>query len=151
MNAVGRHGQSQRFGASGVHHQRQHSDNFLEATSSSANGRWLQPPSNASFAFGYQGARMYDNSSRNVGVQRSLSGGSDLFAEALTPPRQKHDGGDDNNGFSLCLLDLHSFDTELISNVSSLPLLDKLSCYSDLMHSFYAPISYISKQESRIY
>ncbi|KAF5807027.1 hypothetical protein HanXRQr2_Chr05g0228931 [Helianthus annuus] len=60
---------------------------------------------------------MYDNSSRNVGVQRSLSGGSDLFAEALTPPRQKHGGGDDNNGFSPGLLDLHSFDTELISEV----------------------------------
>ncbi|MFS8016836.1 hypothetical protein Hanom_Chr15g01373221 [Helianthus anomalus] len=100
MNAVGRHGQSQRSGASG--------------------------------AFGYQGARMYDNSSRNVGVQRSLSGGSDLFPEALTPPRQKHGGGDDNNGFSPGLLDLHSFDTELISEVSSLPLLDKLSCCSDL-------------------
>ncbi|KAM0017449.1 putative plus-end-directed kinesin ATPase [Helianthus debilis subsp. tardiflorus] len=116
MNAVGRHGQSQRSGASGAHHQRQYSDNFLEATSSSANGRWLQPPSNASSDFGYQGGRMY-NGSRNVGAQRSLSGGSDLFAEALTPPRQKHGGGDDNNGFSPGLLDLHSFDTELISEV----------------------------------
>ncbi|KAJ0523643.1 putative plus-end-directed kinesin ATPase [Helianthus annuus] len=116
MNAVGRHGQSQRSGASGAHHQRQYSDNFLEATSSSANGRWLQPASNASSDFGYQGGRMY-NSSRNVGAQRSLSGGSDLFAEALTPPRQKHGGGDDNNGFSPGLLDLHSFDTELISEV----------------------------------
>ncbi|MFS7914778.1 hypothetical protein Hanom_Chr02g00157511 [Helianthus anomalus] len=87
---------------------------------------------NCLVAFGYQGARMYDNSSRNVGVQRSLTGGSDLFAEALTPPRQKHGGSDDNNGFSPGLLDLHSFDMELISEVSSLPLLDKLSCCSDL-------------------
>lgn len=37
MNGLGR--QSQRSGATGVHHQRQYSDNFLEASS---NGRWLQ-------------------------------------------------------------------------------------------------------------
>lgn len=40
MNAVGRQGQ--RSGASGAHHQRQYSDNFLDVTSSSSNGRWLQ-------------------------------------------------------------------------------------------------------------
>lgn len=40
MNAVGRQGQ--RSGASAAHHHRQHSDNFLDVTSSSSNGRWLQ-------------------------------------------------------------------------------------------------------------
>ncbi|KVH92968.1 Kinesin, motor domain-containing protein [Cynara cardunculus var. scolymus] len=135
MNAVGRHGQ--RSGSSGAHHQRQYSDNFLEVTSSSSNGRWLQsaglqhlqqPSSNTSSSqdFGYygggggaQGTRMYNNN-RNVSAQRSLSGGTDLFAEPLTPPgrQKKHvGGGDDPNGFSPGLLDLHSFDTELISEV----------------------------------
>ena len=38
MNAVGRQGQ--RSGASAVHHQRQYSDNFVDASSS--NGRWFQ-------------------------------------------------------------------------------------------------------------
>ncbi|KAI3803409.1 hypothetical protein L1987_31560 [Smallanthus sonchifolius] len=133
MNAIGRHGQ--RSSASGAHHQRQYSDNFLEVTSSSSNGRWLQsaglqhlqqPSANTSSDFGYyggggggQGSRMY-NSNRSIGTQRSLSGGSDLFTE-LTPPRQKKHGGggggDDANGFSPGLLDLHSFDTELISEV----------------------------------
>ncbi|KAK1414273.1 hypothetical protein QVD17_30017 [Tagetes erecta] len=138
MNAVGRHGQ--RSGASGAHHQRQYSDNFLEVTSSSSNGRWLQSAglqhlqhsssTTSSQDFGYyggggggggQGSRMY-NSGRNVGSQRSVSGANDLFAEPLTPPsRQKKNGGssggDDPNGFSPGLLDLHSFDTELISEV----------------------------------
>lgn len=137
MNAVGRQGQ--RSGASAAHHHRQHSDNFLDVTSSSSNGRWLQsaglqhlqqqPSSNTSSSqdFGYyggggggQGGRMYNNN-RNVGAQRTSSGGSDLFAEPLTPPgrQKKHvgSGGDDPNGFSPGLLDLHSFDTELISEM----------------------------------
>ncbi|KAD6794597.1 hypothetical protein R6Q59_021431 [Mikania micrantha] len=135
MNAVGRHGQ--RSGASGAHHQRQYSDNLLEVTSSSSNGRWLQSAGlqhlqqasshSSSQDFGYhgggvggQGSRMYNNN-RNAGAQRSLSGGTDLFAEPLTPPRQqKHGGsggGDDPNGYSPGLLDLHSFDTELISEM----------------------------------
>lgn len=73
---------------------------------------------------------MYNNN-RNIGTQRSLSGGSDLFAEPLTPPgRQKKHGGavDDPNGFSPGLLDLHSFDTELISEVRFVAFLDKSSC-----------------------
>ncbi|KAJ9537608.1 hypothetical protein OSB04_030341 [Centaurea solstitialis] len=144
MNAVGRHGQ--RSGSSGAHHQRQYSDNFLEVTSSSSNGRWLQSAglqhlqqqqssNTTSSDFGYygggggggnggQGSRMF-NGSRNVGAQRTLSGGSDLFAEPLTPPGWQKKvgggggggGGDDPNSFSPGLLDLHSFDTELISEV----------------------------------
>ncbi|KAF5776912.1 putative plus-end-directed kinesin ATPase [Helianthus annuus] len=130
MNAVGRQGQ--RSGASGAHHQRQYSDNFLEVTSSSSNGRWLQQSSsnNSSQDFGYygvgggggggQGSRMYNNS-RSVGAQRSVSGATDLFAEPLTPPARKKNGGggggEDPNGYSPGLLDLHSFDTELISEV----------------------------------
>lgn len=64
---------------------------------------------------------MYNNNNNNrstIGTQRSLSGGSDLFAEPLTPPsRLKKNGGDDPSGYSPGLLDLHSFDTELISEV----------------------------------
>lgn len=61
------------------------------------------------------------NSNRNVGAPRTLSGGNELFDEPMTPPTgsKKHGGGgDDPNGFSPGLLDLHSFDTELISEVS---------------------------------
>lgn len=51
---------------------------------------------------------------------RTFSGSSDLFAEPLTPPgnaRVRRNGGDDPNEFSPGLLDLHSFDTELIPEV----------------------------------
>ncbi|CAI9114121.1 OLC1v1014771C1 [Oldenlandia corymbosa var. corymbosa] len=125
MNAVGR----QRSGAPAAHHQRQYSDNYLEASS---NGRWLQsaglqhlqsnsnslPPSQD---FGYyggaQGSRMYR------GAQRTFSGGSDIFAEPLTPPaansrrRNGEDDGVSPNEYSPGLLDLHSFDTELLTEL----------------------------------
>ncbi|XP_071708204.1 kinesin-like protein KIN-13B [Rutidosis leptorrhynchoides] len=138
MNAVGRQGQGQISGVSAAHHHRQHSDNLFDVTSSSSsssNGTWLQfaglqhlqqqPSSNTSSSedFGYyavvggggQVGRMYDNkNSRNFGA-------SDLFTEPLTPPgrHEKHfgNGGDDRNGFSPGLLDIHSIDTELISEM----------------------------------
>ncbi|KAG6390731.1 hypothetical protein SASPL_148476 [Salvia splendens] len=124
MNAVGR----QRSGAA-AHHQRQYSDQFVEASS---NGRWLQsaglqhlrslkyavPPVQD---FGYyngggQGSRMY----RSVQAQRNYSGG-DLFAELLSPMRRKN--GEElvlRNESSPGLLDLHSFDTELLPEVDFL-------------------------------
>ncbi|KAL0380445.1 UNVERIFIED_CONTAM: Kinesin-like protein KIN-13B [Sesamum angustifolium] len=127
MNAVGR----QRSGAPPAHHQRQYSDNFLE---SSSNGRWLQsaglqhlqssnnavPPVQD---FGYyngggQGQRMY----RSVQAQRTYSGGSDLFAEPLTPPgNPRRKNGEEQVSPNECspgLLDLHSFDTELLPEMS---------------------------------
>ncbi|KAL3511795.1 hypothetical protein ACH5RR_024512 [Cinchona calisaya] len=135
MNAVGR----QRSGASAVHHQRQYSDNFLE---SSSNGRWLQSAglqhlqsSNNSMSpsqdFGYyggnQGSRMYR------GPQRTLSGGSDIFAEPLTSPAanmRRRNGEDDGlspNEYSPGLLDLHSFDTELLPELPVPSLYDASS------------------------
>ncbi|KAI3455426.1 hypothetical protein Pfo_012089 [Paulownia fortunei] len=127
MNTVGR----QRSGASAAHHQRQYSDNFLETSS---NGRWLQsaglqhlqssnnavPPVQD---FGYyngggQGSRMY----RSVQAQRTYSGGSDLFTEPLTPPgNSRRKNGEEQvspNEYSPGLLDLHSFDTELLPEMS---------------------------------
>ncbi|KAL0415236.1 UNVERIFIED_CONTAM: Kinesin-like protein KIN-13B [Sesamum latifolium] len=122
MNTVGR----QRSGAPAAHHQRQYSDNFLETSS---NGRWLQSAglqhlqsSNnvpAVQDFGYyngagQGSRMY----RSLQAQRTYSGGSDLFAEPLTPPgNSRRKNGEEQvspNEYSPGLLDLHSFDTELL-------------------------------------
>lgn len=72
MSTVGR----QRPGAPAAHHQRQHSDNFLE---SSSNGRWLQSTGNPQRT--------------NVKDQAS--------------PNESSPG----------LLDLHSFDTELLPTV----------------------------------
>ncbi|XAR67719.1 Plus-end-directed kinesin ATPase [Bertholletia excelsa] len=124
MNAAGR----QRSGASAMHHQRQYSDQFLDASS---NGRWLQSAglqhlqsSNTSIPslqdYGYygggQGPKMYRN------VQRSFHGGSDFFTEPSTPPvnsrpssqRKNSEDPESPSGFSPGLLDLHSFDTELL-------------------------------------
>ncbi|KAK8664254.1 hypothetical protein V6N13_084052 [Hibiscus sabdariffa] len=130
MNGMGRQGK--RSGASGlqVHHQRQYSDNFLETTS---NGRWLQSaglqhlhssnnsiPPLQDYAFygggdgGGQGSRIYRN------VQRDFNMGNDLFAEPMSPPvssrpsSQRKNGDESPNEFSPGLLDLHSFDTELL-------------------------------------
>nr|KJB13166.1 hypothetical protein B456_002G059900 [Gossypium raimondii] len=129
MNGMGR--QRQRSDAAGVqvHHQRQHSDNFLETTS---NGRWLQSaglqhlhssnnsvPPLQDYAFyggggGSQGSRMYRN------VQRGSNTGNDYFTEPTTPPvssrppSQRRNGEDSPGEFSPGLLDLHSFDTELL-------------------------------------
>ncbi|KAE8680779.1 Kinesin-like protein KIF2C [Hibiscus syriacus] len=135
MNGMGRQGR--RSGASGlqVHHQRQDSDNFLETTS---NGRWLQSaglqhlhscnnsiPPLQDFAFygdgggagGGQGSRIYRN------VQREFNMGNDFFAEPMSPPvsswqsSQRKNGEELPNEFSPGLLDLHSFDTELLPQI----------------------------------
>ncbi|KAL8122971.1 hypothetical protein AgCh_011088 [Apium graveolens] len=140
MNAVGK-----RSGASAAHHQRQYSDNFLETTSSSSNGRWLQsaglqhlqstnpPPQDFGF-YGGQGSRMYKN------PQRTFSGSSDLFAEPLTPPGstrgQRRNGGDDANEFSPGLLDLHAFDTELIPEMPTPAMVDAPVYHSSRGRSF---------------
>ncbi|XP_052182840.1 kinesin-like protein KIN-13B [Diospyros lotus] len=117
MNAVGRQGQ--RSGASAVHHQRQYSDNFVDASSS--NGRWfqsagLQHLQDYTYYGGGQGSRM----SRNA--PRSFNGGIEYFTEPSTPPgnsrpfshRKNGEDPDSPGGFSPGLLDLHSFDTELL-------------------------------------
>ncbi|XP_042499142.1 kinesin-like protein KIN-13B isoform X2 [Macadamia integrifolia] len=138
MNAVGR--QMPRSGSSTVHHQRQYSDNFLETSS---NGRWLQSAglqhlqssnSNATAPgvqdFGYygggggggglQGSRTYRT------VQRSVSGGNEIFSEPSTPPLDSRSSSLRKNGddqmstgeLSPGILDLHSFDTELLPDMA---------------------------------
>lgn len=60
---------------------------------------------------------------RSVQAQRTYSG-SDLFAEPLTPPgNSRRKNGEElvsPNESSPGLLDLHSFDTELLSEVDFL-------------------------------
>ncbi|KAI3521609.1 hypothetical protein L1887_11080 [Cichorium endivia] len=133
MNTVGRYGQ--RSGSSAANQQRQYSDNFADISASS-NGQWLQSAglqhlqqqssTTSSTDFGYygrnggQGSRMYNNS-RNISTPTSLSGGTNLFPEPFSPParhKKLGGGGDVPSDFSPGLLDIHSFDTELISEVS---------------------------------
>nr|VDD52399.1 unnamed protein product [Brassica oleracea] len=105
----------QRSGAAAVHHQRQLSDNPLDMSSS--NGRWLQStglphfqPSPNDYGYyggGQGGAGGYQNAQRN-----------DFFGEPTTPQygsrpsSQRRNNGESE--FSPGLLDLHSFDTELL-------------------------------------
>ncbi|XP_031252781.1 kinesin-like protein KIN-13B isoform X1 [Pistacia vera] len=142
----GRQG-GQRSGAAGVqvHHQRQwSSDNFLE---SSSNGRWLQSAGlqhlqqpNASMpplqdynfygGAGGGGSRMYRTG------QRGFNGGNEFYTEPSTPPvssrpsNQRKSGEQSPNEFSPGLLDLHSFDTELLPEMPVTGLYDDNSLYN---------------------
>ncbi|GLU14524.1 hypothetical protein SLE2022_310860 [Rubroshorea leprosula] len=126
MNGMGRQGQ--RSGASGlqVHHQRKYSDNFLETAS---NGRWLQSAglqhlqtSSTSIPplqdYGFYGGGGGGQGSRTA--QRGFNAGNEYFTEPTTPPvssrllSQQRKNGEDLNEFSPGLLDLQSFDTELL-------------------------------------
>ncbi|KAM7483743.1 hypothetical protein LguiB_008326 [Lonicera macranthoides] len=167
MNAVGRQ-QGQRSGASAVHHQRQYSDNFLE---NSSNGRWLQSAglqhlqsSNTSLPpqqdFGYygggggQGSRLYKN------PQRTSSGGSDFFADSLMPPANSRSSIQRKNGedlepaseFSPGLLDLHSFDTELLTEIPAPGMYDAPPFHSARGRSFddSEPFYGNNKQSGRV-
>ncbi|KDP33665.1 hypothetical protein JCGZ_07236 [Jatropha curcas] len=98
MNAVGR--QMSRS-SSTVHHQRQYSDNFLDS------GRWLQTSSQD---FGY-GSRM------NRSMQSMDPSTPPVYSRSSSVRRN----GDDHvspSELSPGLLDLHSFDTELLPEVS---------------------------------
>ncbi|CAM8983910.1 hypothetical protein QQ045_001030 [Rhodiola kirilowii] len=108
--------QMQRSGAgSTVHHQRQHSDNFID--SSSSTGRWIQTAQEG-------GTRM----SRNV--QRG--GGSEMFLDPSSSPNIRSSSlrmmtGEEflSGQFPSGLLDIHSFDTELLSEMSAPSLFEK--------------------------
>lgn len=158
MNGMGRQGL--RSGATGVHHQRQYSDNFLETSS---NGRWLQSAglqhlqsSNASGAlpplqdYGFyggggggggegQGSRMYRSSQR---------GFNEFFMEPTTPPSnfRRKNGEDLPSEFSPGLLDLHSSDTELLPEMPVSSLYDGNFLYNPVRgRSFDDSEPYISK------
>ncbi|PSS01876.1 Kinesin-like protein [Actinidia chinensis var. chinensis] len=121
MNAVGR--QMQRSGSTGHHHQRNYSsDNFLDPSFN--NNKWLQSAALQDFGLfgnngGVQGSRMSKN------AHRGDYGGD----EVLTPTvcsrssSMRKNGSDDRvspSEFSPGLLDLHSCDTELLSEVPGL-------------------------------
>ncbi|KAL2928526.1 Kinesin-like protein KIN-13B [Bienertia sinuspersici] len=105
--------QIQRSGVSTAHHQRQNSDNLLE------NGFWLQS-NGAQQDYGYygQGTR----GSRN-GQRGGYGGGNgDYYMEPSTPPvnpsrisRKNSEEQISLNEYSPGLLDLHSQDTELLT------------------------------------
>ncbi|KAG8481913.1 hypothetical protein CXB51_026669 [Gossypium anomalum] len=165
MNGMGRQGK--RSGAAGlqVHHQRQYSDNFLETTS---NGRWLQSaglqhlhssnnsiPPLQDYAFygggdgGGQGSRMYRN------MQREFNMGNDFFTEPTTPPvgsrpsSQRMNGDQSPNEFSPGLLDLHSFDTELLPEMPVPNLYNGPSLYNPVRgRSFDDSETYISNKQT---
>lgn len=70
------------------------------------------------------------------GPQRTFSGGgSDVFGEPLTPPagnprrRNGEEDGVSPNEYSPGLLDLHSFDTELLPEVRFLSTPHSAGCF----------------------
>lgn len=105
--------QMQRSGVSTAHHQRQYSDNFLDS------GLWGQS-NGAQQDYGYYGQGT--KGSRNG--QRSYGNGTDYYTEPSTPPvnqsrisRKNSEGQISPNEFSPGLLDLHSHDTELLTEM----------------------------------
>ncbi|XVF86611.1 hypothetical protein PTKIN_Ptkin18bG0056200 [Pterospermum kingtungense] len=165
MNGMGRQGQRSSAAGVQVHHQRQYSDNFLETAS---NGRWLQSaglqhlhssnssiPSLQDYAFyggggggGGQGSRIHRN------LQRGFSTGYDFFTEPMTPPVSSRPSNQRKNGegspgeFSPGLLDLHSFDTELLPEMPVPNLYDGPSLYNPVRgRSFDDSEPYISNNK----
>ncbi|KAK8477983.1 hypothetical protein V6N13_002544 [Hibiscus sabdariffa] len=107
MSVVGR--QMARSNST-VHHQRQYSDNFLDA---SFNAKWLQSsnlPSSQEFGF-YGGGRM---------SRKSPEPGTPPLSSRSSSLRKNSDEYVSPNELSPGLLDLHSFDTELLSEVPNL-------------------------------
>ncbi|KAI9107782.1 hypothetical protein K1719_021118 [Acacia pycnantha] len=163
MNGAGRQGQ--RSAATGVHHQRQFSDNFMD---SSSNGRWLQsaglqhlqstgnpiPPLQDYnfFGGGGQGNRMLRN------AQKSFNGVNEYYMEPSTPQGNyrasglKKNGEDSPSDFSPGLLDLHSCDTELLPEMPASNVYDSTSVYRPVQdRSFDEPEPYASgKQTGRV-
>lgn len=127
MNLVGR--QMQRTGAA-AHHQRQYSDNFMEAPS-----KWLQstgPPQEYGVYVGEGGV----GSKWNRNLQRSLNAGNEWSLDPPSPMKRSSSlrkAGDDSispNEYSPGLLDLHSFDTELVPEIPACgKILDDLEPY----------------------
>ncbi|KAA3490120.1 kinesin-13A-like [Gossypium australe] len=95
---------------SAAHHQRQYSDNFLDA---SFNAKWLQSsnlPSSQEFGF-YGGGRM---------SRKSPEPGTPPLSSRSSSLRKNSDEYVSPSELSPGLLDLHSFDTELLPEVPSL-------------------------------
>ncbi|KAL1292918.1 hypothetical protein HN51_053474 [Arachis hypogaea] len=148
--------QGQRSGGSAVHQHRHYSENLLEPSS---NTSWLHSHSNihssSSFIpplqdynlYGGGGSRMYRNS-----VQRSFSGGSDYYydAEASALPKKKYGEEVSPADFSPGLLDIHSFDTELLPEMPASDVSDATLYQPTLGRGFDDAEPYMfSKQSGR--
>ncbi|CAL0325990.1 unnamed protein product [Lupinus luteus] len=105
--------QGQRSSAAGFHHNNNSTNNFSDKFfDASSNNNWFHSSSNPipplqDYNLYGGGGRMYKN------VQRSFSGGNEYYMEQSTPMK-KYGEEDSPSDFSPGLLDLHSFDTELL-------------------------------------
>ncbi|KAI5593999.1 hypothetical protein BDE02_03G047500 [Populus trichocarpa] len=155
------------------HHQRQYSSSDNSNGMFSENGRWLQsaglqhlqnnnssssslPPlqdynfygGGGGGGVGGQALRMYRN------AQSSFNRGNEFYSEPTTPPvssrpsSQRKNGEDSSNEFSPGLLDLHSFDTELLPELQVPGLYDGSSLFHPVRgRSFDDSDPYISSNK----
>ncbi|CAN6892987.1 unnamed protein product [Brassica oleracea var. botrytis] len=140
----------QRSGAAAaVHHQRQLSDNLLDMSSSNGN-RWLQssglpnfqPPAND---YGYYGG----GQAATRGYHQNAPRGNDFFGEPTTPQyssRQRKNTTDESE-FSPGLLDLHSFDTELLPEIPVSSQLDGPSMFNPSRSQSFEDFEAYNKQQ----
>ncbi|KAK7389548.1 hypothetical protein VNO78_24689 [Psophocarpus tetragonolobus] len=112
--------QGQRSGATGVHHSRQYSEHYLDASSKWFNSSSNHIPPLQDYNLYGGGGRMYRNN-----AQKSFN---EYCMDPSTPPRSyavkkiANANGDEDDSpcdFSPGLLDLHSFDTELLPQIPS--------------------------------
>ncbi|KAL9350700.1 hypothetical protein Peur_057955 [Populus x canadensis] len=155
------------------HHQRQYSSSDSSNGMFLENGRWLQsaglqhlqnnntsssslPPlqdynfygGGGGGGVGGQALRMYRN------AQSSFNRGNEFYSEPTTPPvssrpsSQRKNGEDSSNEFSPGLLDLHSFDTELLPELQVPGLYDGSSLFHPVRgRSFDDSDPYISSNK----
>uniref|UniRef100_M4EEI2 Kinesin-like protein n=1 Tax=Brassica campestris TaxID=3711 RepID=M4EEI2_BRACM len=147
----------QRSGAAAaVHHQRQLSDNVLDMSSSNGN-RWLQssglpnfpPPANDYGYYAGGGGQAATRGYHHQNAQR----GNDFFGEPTTPqyssrPSSQRKNTADESEFSPGLLDLHSFDTELLPEIPVSSQLDGPSMFNPSRSQSFEDFEAYNKQQT---
>ncbi|CAN8269257.1 unnamed protein product [Cochlearia groenlandica] len=143
----------QRSGAAAaaVHHQRQLSGNLLDDMSSS-NNRWLQSTNDYGYyAGGGQGGGQATRGYQNA--QRGFNGGNEFFGEPATPQYGSRPSSQRRNNeeseFSPGLLDLHSFDTELLPEIPVSSQIDGLSMFNPSQVQSFEDFEAYNKQPNR--
>ena len=103
--------------SSAMHHHRQSSDNFMF----DAHGRWLHSSAYAQVRFSFSVSRSFvslcENQTRRELIIRRCMYGTNCFMQELGTRSSSLRRNDDDRVLTSGLLDLHSFDTELLPEV----------------------------------
>jgi kinesin family protein 2/24 len=101
--------------SSGIHHQRQNSDNFI--LDANYHGRWFQPSSFAQVRFSFRFSFSFSMKIYKLNCSVCIVYGSNFVMQEFGTRSSSLRKNDDDRLFTSGLLDLHSFDTELLPEV----------------------------------